>query len=199
MRLFCRTVTHRLTPTLLTPLALTMPETAENYVPQVAAKAVVEKTGLRVWLILFLLSSVWLGLIIAAPLLKQAGFTGLSAAIYYAFGFICHQIPERSFHVGEDIFAVCARCFGVYAGIFLGFLFYPLFRPLSDIEPLPRVWLLLATFPLAIDLGLTFFGIWENTHLSRFLTGAILGAACAVYILPALVEIAFSLLKRKSR
>jgi uncharacterized membrane protein len=173
-----------------------MAETIENYMPQAGTAA--NKIGLKVWLVLFFLSAFWLGLILFAPLAKQMGFPALSSAIYYFFGFICHQIPERSFHIGDDIFAVCARCFGVYAGIFLGFLFYPLFRPLNDIEPLPRVWLFLALFPMAVDLGLTFFGIWENTHLSRFLTGAILGAACAVYILPALVEISFKILRRKS-
>jgi len=137
-----------------------------------------------------------MALIIAAPLLRQAGQDSASADLYYAFGFICHQISERSFHIHDDKLAVCARCFGVYAGLFFGFAFYPLFRRLDDIRPLPKVWLILSTFPLAIDLGLTFFGIWENTHLSRFLTGAILGAACAIYILPALVEISFYLFKQ---
>ena len=174
-----------------------MSETAENYIPQVAVKPTPDRTGLKVWLVLFFLSAVWVGLIAAAPLLKQAGYTPLAADIYYAFGYICHQIPERSFHIHEDKLAVCARCFGVYGGLLLGFLFYPLFRSLNDIRPRPRVWLILSTFPASIDWGLTFFGIWENTHLTRFLTGAILGAACAVYILPAIVEISFYVFKRQ--
>ena len=40
-----------------------------------------------------------------------------------------------------------------------------------------------------IDWSLGVFGIWENTHLSRFITGSILGVACATFIVPALVEI----------
>ena len=172
-----------------------MAETIENYAPQVTEKPAADKTGLKIWLVLFFLSAAWLGLIIAAPLLKQAGFDSIAADIYYPFGFICHQISERSFHIHDDKLAVCARCFGVYAGILLGFLFYPFFRSLSDIRPLPKIWLILSCFPLAIDWGLTFFGIWENTHLSRFLTGAILGAACAIFILPALVELSLIGLK----
>jgi len=43
--------------------------------------------------------------------------------------------------------------------------------------------------PMAVDWSLGVFGIWENTHLSRFMTGLILGAACATFIVPALVEI----------
>jgi hypothetical protein len=47
--------------------------------------------------------------------------------------------------------------------------------------------------PLGIDWGLVFFGIWENTHLSRLISGAILGAACTFFIVPALVEINYFL------
>jgi uncharacterized membrane protein len=176
-----------------------MAETIENYTPQVASTPAANKTGLRVWLVLFILSAFWLGLILAAPLLKQTGFDTASSQLYYAFGFICHQIPGRSFHIYDDKLAVCARCFGVYAGLFLAFLFYPLFRSVNNIDPLPRVWLILSCFPLAIDWSLTFFGIWENTHASRFFTGAILGAACAIYILPALVEIALRLFKKSQK
>lgn len=172
-----------------------MAETIENYAPQVVNKPAANTTGLKVWLVLFFLSALWVALIISAPLLKEMGYTTLSTDIYYGLSFICHQIPERSFHIHEDKLAVCARCAGVYAGVLLGFLFYPLFRSLNNIHPLPKVWLILATFPVAIDWGLTFFGIWENTHLTRFLTGALLGAACAVYILPALVEISLYLSK----
>jgi len=176
-----------------------MPETAENYTPQVTEKPVTDKTGLKVWLVLFCLSAVWLTLIIAPPLLKQAGLASAAADLYYPFGFICHQISERSFHIHDDKLAVCARCFGVYLGVLLGFLFYPFFRSLNDIRPMPKVWLFLACIPVAVDWGLTFFGIWENTHLSRFLTGAILGGACAVYILPALVEITYFIKRRKKK
>lgn len=176
-----------------------MPETMENYVPQIVSKPAANKTGRRIWLVLFLFSAFWLGLIISVPLLKQAGFVETSAGLYYAFSFICHQIPERSFHLHEDKLAVCARCAGVYAGIFLGFLFYPLFRRVGNVEPMPRVWLILACVPLAVDWALTFFGIWENTHATRFLTGALLGAACAVYILPALVEISLRILSRREK
>jgi uncharacterized membrane protein len=174
-----------------------MAETIDNYAPQVANRPAANNTGLRIWLVLFVLSLIWLGLMIAPPFLKQAGFETAAADLYYPFGFICHQISERSFHIHDDKLAVCARCFGVYAGILLGLLFYPLFRSLNDIRPLPKIWLLLSTIPLAIDWGLTFFGIWENTHFSRFVTGAILGTACAVYILPALVELRFIFWKKR--
>ena len=38
----------------------------------------------------------------------------------YGIGaFICHQLPERSFHLGGFQIPVCARCLGIYAGVAL--------------------------------------------------------------------------------
>ncbi len=142
-----------------------------------------------VWGIAFALTFVWLLLIVAPAVLGHFGLTSASAPIFSFFGAICHQIPERSFHIGEHQFAVCSRCFGVYFGLVAGLLIYPIWRRIDDIEPLPRKWLLLSIVPMGIDWSLTIFDIWENNHASRFITGLILGAACSIYILPALVEI----------
>ena len=73
-------------------------------------------------------------------------------------------------------------------------------RKVDDIEPLPRIWLFLSMLPIGIDWSLGVFGIWENTHVSRFITGGILGFACATYIIPALVEIfRYLLIKRETK
>src|SRR5690606_28160807 len=92
-------------------------------------------------------------------------------------------------HIFGHQLAVCSRCFGVYFGLLFGLLIYPVWRSMDNIEPLPRVWLFLSLIPITVDWSLTIFGIWENTHLSRFVTGSILGFACACYILPAVIEI----------
>jgi hypothetical protein len=36
--------------------------------------------------------------------------------LYAAGSFICHQLPERSFHLDAFQLPVCARCVGLYAG-----------------------------------------------------------------------------------
>src|SRR5207237_6408839 len=108
-----------------------------------------------------------------------------------------HQIPDRSLHIEGEPFAVCSRCFGVYFGLLFGFAIYPLWRSIDDIEPLPRVGLFLSLIPITIDWSLTVFGIWENTDLSRFLTGLVLGIACATYIVPAIVEISRNIAIRR--
>ncbi len=131
----------------------------------------------------------WIAAIITAPIAKASGLAAVSVPLYRFFSFICHQIPERSFHVDGEPFGVCSRCFGVYFGLVFGFAIYPLWRRIDEIEPLPRFWLFLSLIPIGIDWSLTIFGFWDNTHLSRFVTGAILGAACSTYIVPAIIEI----------
>ncbi len=143
----------------------------------------------KVWTGAFVVALVWVGLILLAPVSEAIGFSALGAGLYKGFSFICHQMPDRSFYLLEHKFGVCSRCFGVYFGLLAGFVAYPLIRPVDVIEPFPRFWLFGAMIPIGIDWSLTIFGIWSNTFSSRFLTGLILGVACAVFIVPALVEI----------
>lgn len=163
-------------------------ERAEHYIPQNIA-AGMRKQSVTVWMIGSIVVLVWASLIVAAPVAKANGFTALSTPLYHFFSFICHQMPSRSFYVEGEQFGVCSRCSGVYFGLLAGFAIYPLWRTITEIEPLPRFWLFLALIPISIDWSLTVFGIWENTHLSRLITGLILGVACGTFIVPALVEI----------
>lgn len=139
----------------------------------------------------------WVFMILLAPIGREFGWGG-AESIYSFFGYVCHQIPERTLHLDAHPMAVCSRCFGVYGGLLGGLLAYPLVRKIEDTEPIRRRWLFLSLVPIGLDWSLTIFGIWENTHLTRVATGAILGIACAVYIVPALVEIRQNLAVRRS-
>lgn len=174
-----------------------MPQTIEHYTPQLNA-AKIKTTAIAAWSFGLALALGWIFLILGAPLAEAAGGTGLSAPIYNFFSYLCHQIPSRTFHFDDHALAVCSRCFGVYFGLLSGFLIYPFLRPLSETEPLSRFWLFAAMIPIGIDWSLGFFDIRENTSASRFVTGAILGAACGFFIVPALVEI-FGLVAGKTR
>lgn len=151
-----------------------------------------------VWSVSVLIAAIWVFLILLAPFAEANNLKSVSNSVYNFFGFLCHQDPARSFHLANQAFAVCSRCFGVYFGLLLGFILYPFLRHFNETNPLPRFWLFLALIPMAIDWSLGFFEIWENTHFSRFLTGLIVGAACAVFIVPALVEIV-QLLSNKNK
>ena len=166
----------------------------ENYIP-VEAHVRLKRQAVKVWIAGSAVVLLWVGLIVGAPVLAASGATGASVPIYKFFSYICHQLPARSFFLDGHQLAVCSRCFGVYLGLLLGFLGYPLWRPIDEIEPLPRFWLFLSLIPIGVDWSLGFFGIWENTFASRFITGLIIGLACATYMVPALVEIARNLTK----
>jgi uncharacterized membrane protein len=175
-----------------------MPETIENYKPQTELKEL-RKRAFKAWAMGVALVSFWVFLILLAPIAQNLGWINLANPVYKFFSFLCHQQPERSLHIFEHHFAVCSRCFGVYFGLVFGFIIYPFIRKIEEIEPFPRIWLFLSLVPIGIDWSLGVFGIWENTHLSRFLTGLILGTACAVFIIPALVELAQLLANKRKR
>lgn len=173
-----------------------MTKPAENYIPQHVA-ATMRKQAVGVWMIGASLVFIWAALIVVAPLAKAYGLSSISASLYSFYHFICHQIPDRSFHIAGEQFGVCSRCSGVYFGLFVGFAIYPLWRRIEDVEPLARFWLFLSMIPIGIDWSLTVFGIWENTQFTRVATGLILGLACATYIVPALVEITRNISHRR--
>ncbi len=153
----------------------------------------------RVWAIGLGIVFIWVFATVIAPLAKANGLISLSSSLYGFFSYACHQIPHRSFHIFGEQFAVCSRCFGVYFGLFFGFAIYPIWRNIDEIEPLARFWLFLSLIPITVDWALTIFGIWENNHASRFITGLILGLACATFIVPALVEITRNLTYHRRR
>jgi uncharacterized membrane protein len=142
-----------------------------------------------------LLASIALLIVIstfAAPVALAFGHAGISEPIYQAFSYLCHQIPERSFHLAGHPFAVCSRCTGLYAGFALATLALPLTRSLKRTDTPHVIWLLLSAVPLAIDFGLTYFGVWENNHFTRVTTGALFGAVAALYVVPGLIELSVS-------
>ena len=58
----------------------------------------------------------WIAALVAAPFLPLP----IAAAVYVAGSLICHQLPDRSFHLESFQLPVCARCFGLYAGGAIG-------------------------------------------------------------------------------
>ena len=163
----------------------------------------VNRAAIVAWALVSGLGLSLVGLITAAPVALSQGHPQFAAAIYKVFSFVCHQIPDRSFHLAEHQFAVCSRCTGLYAGFAVAALSYPLVRSLKSTDTPPRLWLILSAVPLTIDFALGYFSIWENNHLSRLTTGALLGAVAVFYILPGLIELSSrigrGLTRKKSR
>lgn len=172
-----------------------MPEAISEYIPQLAHDEESARRWRRAclgWAAATGCAAGLLALIVAAPLLKASGASTSAAAVYGAFTLLCHQMDERSFHLAGFKLAVCARCFGLYAGALLGALLYPLVRPLPRRDLPSRGWLLAAGLPTSIDFALGFFHVWENTHASRFVTASLLGVVVAFYFVPGAVDLALT-------
>lgn len=163
-------------------------EEIQDYIP-LSLRPALKSQAVKAWLIGCGVVLAWALLIVIAPIAKANGLTGLSTPLYSFYSYICHQMPSRSFHIEGEQFGVCSRCFGVYFGLLFGYAIYPLWRRVEDVEPISRIWLFLSLVPISVDWSLTIFGIWENTFTSRFITGMVLGVACATFIVPATVEI----------
>lgn len=176
-----------------------MPLSVSQYVPQCAPDGGARRRPLIAWGVVAGGALLLFGLVLLAPLAAARGHVSLAYVLYGTFHAVCHQIPERSFHVGGHALAVCARCTGIYAGFVLGALLYPLVKSLRNREAPRRAWLFAAALPTAADFALGVSGVWENTHLSRALTGALLGAAAAFFIVPGAVDLAYTYLRGKGR
>lgn len=172
-----------------------MPEAISEYIPQLSHDEESARRWRRAragWAVAAGLAAAFVVLIVGAPLLKAGGFPAAAGAAYGAFVLLCHQMDERSFHLLGFKLAVCARCFGLYAGALVGALVYPFVRSLARRDLPARGWLVAAGVPTLVDFALGFFHVWENTHASRFLTASLLGAVVAFYFVPGAVDLALT-------
>jgi uncharacterized membrane protein len=88
----------------------------------------------------------------------------LAKSSYLALFFGCHQSVNRTIHLRSRPLPLCARCLGIYLGVFLSF-----FISLIHIFPF-YVYLLLA-IPLLIDGIGQKKKLWVSTNSRRFFTG----------------------------
>ena len=176
-----------------------MPLPATSYVPQTAVPDESRRRAVLAWLVASGVAAAGVGLVFLAPLLAAGGHGWAASFVYRGFAGLCHQQAERSFSVGGHALAVCARCTGIYAGFAACALVYPLVRDLRRAEAPARVWLALAVLPTVVDFLLNVAGLWENTHASRALTGAVAGAGAAFFALPGLTDFGRSLGRRGAR
>lgn len=100
---------------------------------------------------------------------------------------MCHQLPSRTLVINDLYTAVCARCLGLYSGLFLASLYLWLRRAQKAVS----VMLTAAFFIFALLLNLAdvagnFLGFWSNTVYSRILTG-MAGGMALIFIIPALI------------
>ena len=131
-------------------------------------------------------AALWLALLAAAPLLPVP----LAAALYALGSHICHQRPERSFHLFAAQLPVCARCAGIYAGVVAGSVFAVPARMRARLEVLsPRTLLLWSALPTAVTVGSEWIGASAWSNAARAAAGLPVGAAMALVVAQSLATL----------
>lgn len=150
------------------------------------------------------LAVVWLAALVVAPLLPAA-----AAALLYAFGgLVCHQRPERSFHLDAFQLPVCARCLGLYAGAALGACAAVVWagRGTAGAGHVPRATpgpreggpfvanhipsiTILALVPTMVTVALEWLGLWAPSNAARAAAGLPAGAVVAFVVTHALATV----------
>jgi uncharacterized membrane protein len=99
-----------------------------------------------------------------------------TTVVYAAASRVCHQLPDRSFASAGVQWPVCARCSGLYLAAPLGALAAWRWRPRSSAgEDRARWWLVAASVPTALTLGVQWLGLEEPANLTRALAALPLG------------------------
>jgi uncharacterized membrane protein len=128
-----------------------------------------------------------LGFLLAPPLepLDKANLVGYS---------ICHQIPDRSFYLGEHRLPLCARCTGTYLGVGIGFAFIALLGRWRSAGMLTTP-LLVAMVAFIVIMGVDGINsylylvngsalLYEPRNWLRAITGSLNGIALSHIVLP---------------
>ena len=79
---------------------------------------------------------------------------------------------------------VCVRCFGIYLGLIIGTLIYPLFKKLNNTEILNIKYLWIFLFPIIFDGLCQTFHLYPSPHYIRLITGILASGGLVFYALP---------------
>lgn len=112
----------------------------------------------------------------------------VSVAIYRVGSLVCHQRPERSFHLWGAQLPVCARCVGIYAGALVAAVAAATISNQRDRDPVikrPMLAVMLAAFPTALTLFYEWTTGLTPTNWTRSVAGFPLGAIVAWIIVVA--------------
>jgi uncharacterized membrane protein len=137
-------------------------------------------------------SLVWAAMLPLVPFLASrahasAFATALVVVVYSIGALICHQLPERSYHLWTAQMPVCARCAGIYFGAALAAVVSAYAAPLKPClsrhpfrdAGIARTALVAAVVPSAITLLAEWMSGQTPSNLIRAAAGVPIGAAVA--------------------
>jgi uncharacterized membrane protein len=135
------------------------------------------------------LTAGWVALLIAGPFLP-----GWAGAMVYGIGsFVCHQIPERSFHLAGFQLPVCARCLGIYSGAVAGaaivWMRVSAGQRIAFAPATARGLAVAAAIPTLVTVALESAGVWYPSNVTRAVAGFPLGGMVALVVAGALATL----------
>jgi uncharacterized membrane protein len=126
----------------------------------------------------------WGTAILAAPLARESADQALTprlAALTYVIGaLVCHQRPERSFHLAGAQLPVCARCAALYGGGAVGLVGWLLVRIRISRDVTRRLFmraLVVSSVPIVVTLATSAIGLWDPANAFRAIASAPFGIA----------------------
>ncbi|MEW6070471.1 MAG: DUF2085 domain-containing protein [Candidatus Thermoplasmatota archaeon] len=116
-------------------------------------------------------------------------FNPIAKFIYCSGDALCHQKASRSLFINGNQLSYCARCTGIFLGIFLGSCI-----GIFIVVELKWYWILIGLLPMGIDGSGQLFNLWESSNLIRLFTGIAAGLIAGLAVCMILQELT---LKRK--
>ncbi len=143
----------------------------------------------RGYAVLLTVSLAWTAGLFLAPLFHHLGndTAAILGRVFYAP--ICHQDEARSFVLFGWPLSVCHRCSAIYLSFTAVVLLFPLIRRARIFHSLALPGLAIFIVPMILDYVFDVLGVWNNSALSRGMSGMIAGAGLAVFIVPAWMEL----------
>jgi uncharacterized membrane protein len=137
------------------------------------------------------LAGAWAIAIVVAPLMRvsvEGELVTRLAAMTYAIGaVVCHQLPERSFHLAGVQLPVCARCVALYVGGAIGLILWIVWRAPATRQSFRRAIVVLGA-PAVITYGMNIVGAWDATNAVRAIASAPLGLALGAVVAAVTLE-----------
>lgn len=132
-------------------------------------------------LLFFLLVTFWCFGILSPSIFKEWElYAAVKPFLQLVYSPVCHQQNAKTIELNGAKLLVCARCSGIYFGIFLFSIAALLFSP----KVKNGLYLLIsAAVFMLFDVTSTTFGFYDYSKLLSFSTGFILGVSLLIFII----------------
>jgi uncharacterized membrane protein len=115
----------------------------------------------------------WVAILLTSPLVSPARSPVAGGRVFGIGGLVCHQRPDRSFHVRGTQLPVCARCLGLYLSGAVGALLGWFGRP--GVPRRTRTALFAVAAPTALTVLLEWTGVAAPSNFIRAVAALPLG------------------------